>query len=98
MNFNIITLGCKVNQYESQAMSEMLINNGFEKATDPNKADITIINTCTVTAQSDLKCRQLVRKIKKLNPDCIAVAAYGKILPKEVLEIPKYGRWLCGVA
>ena len=65
MNFNIITLGCKVNQYESQAMSEMLINNGFEKANDPKKADITIINTCTVTAVTDAKNRKVIHKTLK---------------------------------
>ncbi len=73
MNFNIITLGCKVNQYESQAMSEMLINNGFTKSTDDKKADITIINTCTVTAVSDSKNRKIIRKTRRNNPDGVIV-------------------------
>lgn len=73
MDFNIITLGCKVNQYESQAMSEMLINNGFTKSTDDKKADITIINTCTVTAVSDSKNRKIIRKSRRNNPDGVIV-------------------------
>ncbi len=73
MNFNIITLGCKVNQYESQAMREMLENNGFTKSNDNNKADITIINTCTVTAVSDAKNRKVIHKVRRNNPDGIIV-------------------------
>lgn len=73
MNFNIITLGCKVNQYESQAMSEMLKNNGFTPSTDKNVADITVINTCTVTAVSDGKNRKLLRKTRRNNPEGIIV-------------------------
>lgn len=73
MNFNIITLGCKVNQYESQAMSEMLINNGFTRSADDKKADITIINTCTVTAVSDSKNRKIIRKTRRNNPDGVIV-------------------------
>ncbi|MDD6225537.1 MAG: tRNA (N(6)-L-threonylcarbamoyladenosine(37)-C(2))-methylthiotransferase MtaB, partial [bacterium] len=44
MNFNIITLGCKVNQYESQAMEEMLLKNGYFRSENPERADITVIN------------------------------------------------------
>jgi len=73
MDFNIITLGCKVNQYESEAMSEFLIQNGFLKSDSAGKADITIINTCTVTAVSDAKNRKIIRKTRRNNPDGIIV-------------------------
>ncbi|MBQ5398551.1 MAG: tRNA (N(6)-L-threonylcarbamoyladenosine(37)-C(2))-methylthiotransferase MtaB [Ruminococcus sp.] len=73
MNFNIITLGCKVNQYESQTMSDMLTQNGYTKSEDKNKADITIINTCTVTAVSDAKNRKLIHKARRNNPNGIIV-------------------------
>lgn len=73
MDFNIITLGCKVNQYESEAMSEFLLNNGFVKAKNSEKADITIINTCTVTAVSDAKNRKIIRKTRRNNPDGIII-------------------------
>lgn len=73
MNFNIITLGCKVNQYESQVMKEMLENNGFTKSNDNNTADITIVNTCTVTAVSDAKNRKVIHKVRRNNPNGIIV-------------------------
>lgn len=58
MNFNIITLGCKVNQYESQAMREDMLKNGFLLSDDRDRADITIVNSCTVTSVSDAKNRR----------------------------------------
>ena len=73
MNFNIVTLGCKVNQYESEAMREMLLNNGFAESEDSDKADITIINSCTVTAASDAKNRKMIRKIRRNNPEGIII-------------------------
>ena len=73
MNFNIITLGCKVNQYESQVMSELLRDNGFSPSDNKDKADITIINTCTVTAVTDAKNRKIIHKVRRNNPDGIVV-------------------------
>lgn len=62
MDFNILTLGCKVNQYESQAMREDMLNHGYNLSDDKNKADITIINSCTVTSVSDAKIVSLLTK------------------------------------
>lgn len=73
MNFNIVTLGCKVNQYESQAMREDMINNGFLLSENKDIADITIINSCTVTSVSDAKNRKIVNKVRRNNPDGIIV-------------------------
>lgn len=67
------TLGCKVNQYESQAMAQRLERNGFEITDASEQADVFIINSCTVTAESDRKTRQTVRRFRKLNPDSIIV-------------------------
>lgn len=72
MTFNIITLGCKVNQYESQLMSEYMISGGFTKSSD-KKADIFIINSCTVTHTSDSKNRKIINRIRRENPDAIIV-------------------------
>lgn len=67
------TLGCKVNQYESQAMAQSLEKHGFI-ITDPSEeADVYVINSCTVTAESDRKTRQAVRRFKKLHPESIVV-------------------------
>ncbi len=73
MNFNIVTLGCKVNQYESQAMREDMLKNGFVLSTDKDKADITIINSCTVTSVSDAKNRKIISKTRRNNPEGIIV-------------------------
>ena len=71
MNFKIYTLGCKVNQYESEYIRQIMILNGFMYTDDDLSADIVIVNSCSVTAVSDAKCRKLLRKIKRLKPDCV---------------------------
>ena len=63
------TLGCKVNQYETEAMSELFLNNGYEITDYESFADIYIINTCTVTAESDRKARQFIRRAISKNPE-----------------------------
>ena len=69
-----ITLGCKVNQYESNAMAQKLIEDGFEVVEINQKPDIAIVNTCTVTNMSDRKSRQMLRKVKEENKDAIVIA------------------------
>ncbi len=69
MTFNIITLGCKVNQYESQVMTEIMLKDGYILSDSKDTADIFIINTCTVTAVSDSKNRKLIRRIRRENPN-----------------------------
>ncbi len=73
MKFYIFTLGCKVNQYESQIMHESLVNNGFEYTKDYNNADIIIINSCTVTSASDSKAVKLMHRVKRENPESVLV-------------------------
>lgn len=69
------TFGCKVNQYETENVRELFNNKGYEETDDFTDAQICFINTCTVTSQSDSKCRQLIRKIRKSNPDCVIALA-----------------------
>ncbi len=71
MNVFYYTFGCKVNQYETENIREQLTMLGFSETEEIARADICVINTCTVTAQSDSKCRQLIRRIKKENPGCV---------------------------
>lgn len=73
MKAAFFTLGCKVNQYETQALSEALVKEGFIIVPDNEEADVYIINSCTVTAESDKKTRQAVRHYKRLHPDSIVV-------------------------
>lgn len=67
-------LGCKVNAYETEAMQELLENNGYEIVPFKEGADIYIINTCTVTNMADRKSRQMLHRARKMNPDAIVVA------------------------
>jgi len=83
------TLGCKVNQYETEAISEIFENSGYELVEFEDKADVYVINTCTVTSMSDRKSRQVIRKAKKTNPDSIVivVGCYAQTSPDEVKNI-----------
>ena len=83
------TLGCKVNQYETEAMLEMFKEDGYEQVGSEDYADVYVINTCTVTHMSDRKSRQYIRRMKKKNPDAIiaVVGCYSQVSPEEILEI-----------
>lgn len=67
-------LGCKVNAYETEAMQQMLEQSGYEIVSFTDKADVYIVNTCTVTNIADRKSRQMLHKAKKMNPEAIVVA------------------------
>jgi len=71
MNIAICTLGCKVNQYETQAMERELVRRGHALVPFEGPADAYIINTCTVTAVSDKKSRQMIRRARKQSPDAV---------------------------
>ena len=73
MKFFIETLGCKVNTYESEVMKSNMLDNGFIEAKDISLADIIIINTCSVTNQSDAKSRKVIRTAKRSAPNSIVV-------------------------
>ena len=81
-------LGCKVNAYETEAMQHLLEEAGYEIVPFPQKADVYVINTCSVTNMADRKSRQMLHKAKKNNPDSIVVAAgcYVQTSEKEVLN------------
>lgn len=68
-------LGCKVNAYETEAMKELLREDGYEIVNFHDKADVYVVNTCTVTSVADQKSRQTLHRAKKENPDAIVVAA-----------------------
>lgn len=67
------TLGCKVNQYETQLMEQKLNGAGFETVSHEDFADVYVVNSCTVTAESDRKTRQIIRRLKSLNPKAVVV-------------------------
>ena len=71
MKYAIYTLGCKVNQYETQAMEQLLSERGHEQGEFDGICDCYIINTCTVTAVSDKKSRNMIRRVRKQNPNAV---------------------------
>ncbi len=84
-----ITLGCKVNQYETNGMIQQFIKSGYQVVEPNEKADIYIINTCTVTNMSDRKSRQMLRRVRQCNPQAIVVACgcYVQVAKKELEKI-----------
>ena len=84
-----ITLGCKVNQYETNGMIQEFIEYGYEVIEHTEKADIYVVNTCTVTNMSDRKSRQMLRRVKELNPEAIVVACgcYVQVVKEELEKI-----------
>lgn len=83
------TLGCKVNQYETEAIAERFSDEGYRVVSFSEKADIYIVNTCSVTAMSDRKSRQMIRRAKKTNPEAViaVMGCYSQTAPEEVLDI-----------
>src|SRR5213075_2637830 len=84
------TLGCKLNFSETSSLSRMLENEGFEKKEFYDKADVYVINTCSVTDNADKECRQLVRRIQRKTPESLVVitGCYAQLKPKEIASIP----------
>ena len=93
MSFNkkvaFYTLGCKVNQYETESIKNQLIKKGYEEVSFEDKADIYIVNSCTVTSVADRKTRNMLRRAKKINPDgaVIVTGCYAQTNSKELLEM-----------
>ena len=84
-----ISLGCKVNQYETNAMSQEFIENGYDVVEFTDVADVYIVNTCTVTNIADRKSRQMLRRVKEINPEAVLVACgcYAQVGKEELEKI-----------
>ena len=87
----LYTLGCRVNQYETAAMEALFGKEGFRIVPFDNCADIYVINTCAVTAESERKCRQIIRRAKTKNPDALiaAVGCMAQSSTSNLLEMPE---------
>lgn len=85
------TLGCKVNQYETNAMEQQFIKNNYEIVENTQKADIYVINTCTVTNMAERKSRQMLRRVKEINPFAVLVVCgcYAQVAKNELEQIPE---------
>jgi threonylcarbamoyladenosine tRNA methylthiotransferase MtaB len=90
MKLRTVTLGCKVNQYETQFVREGLIGIGYEDAIEHETADLCIVNTCTVTSEGDSKSRQTIRRLARDNPAAkiVVMGCYATRAPEEVARLP----------
>ena len=85
------TLGCKVNQYETEAMKEQFLERGWTVVEETEEADCYIINTCTVTNLADRKSRQFIRRAKKVSPNAVVAVTgcYSQVKPEELWDMPE---------
>jgi threonylcarbamoyladenosine tRNA methylthiotransferase MtaB len=90
MKLKTHTLGCKVNQYETEFVREGLLGIGYHDADDGEPADLCIVNTCTVTAEGDSKSRQVIRRMARENPasKIVVMGCYATRAPQEVAALP----------
>ncbi|MEW6440764.1 MAG: tRNA (N(6)-L-threonylcarbamoyladenosine(37)-C(2))-methylthiotransferase MtaB [bacterium] len=86
----IVTLGCKINQYDSNSLAAAVELNGHRVVPDPAAADVILVNTCTVTGKTDYKGRQLIRKVIERNPSAVVVVTgcYAQVQPEPIAAIP----------
>jgi len=90
MKLRTVTLGCKVNQYETEYVREGLLGIGYEDAQDDDAAELCIVNTCTVTNEGDSKSRQTIRRLARKNPGAkiVVMGCYATRAPEEVAALP----------
>ena len=90
MKLKTITLGCKVNQYETEYLREGLLSIGYEDAVDTQPADLCVVNTCTVTSEGDSKSRQIIRRLARENPasKIVVMGCYATRASEEVSLLP----------
>ena len=90
MKLKTVTLGCKVNQYETEFVREGLLGIGFQDAEESDPADLCIVNTCTVTSEGDAKSRQVIRRLARENPasKIVVMGCYATRAPQEVAGLP----------
>ena len=90
MILRTLTLGCKVNQYETEYAREGLLSIGYEDANGDESAELCIVNTCTVTAEGDAKSRQAIRRLARRNPGAkiVVMGCYATRAPEEVAALP----------
>ncbi len=95
----LYTLGCKVSQYETQAIAEAFAERGFDVVSPNQVCDVYVVNTCTVTAEADRKCRQVIRRLQKKNPHAriLVTGCYSQVSPEAVANIPGVS-YVCGTA
>ncbi|MGE5443124.1 MAG: tRNA (N(6)-L-threonylcarbamoyladenosine(37)-C(2))-methylthiotransferase MtaB [Ignavibacteriales bacterium] len=86
---SFVTLGCKVNQYDTAAILNMLSRDGYREVLFPEEADIYVINTCTVTQKADAEARTYISRAKRINPDGVVIVTgcYAQVSPREIEKV-----------
>ena len=89
MKFRITTLGCKVNQFESDAIAQALESRGWQRAAEADQAEVCIVNTCTVTGKASMQSRQIIRQFMRREPGAriIVTGCYAQTAPDEIEKI-----------
>ena len=89
MHYIITALGCKVNQYEAQAIEMLLHAHGFTAAADGEPVDLIVVNTCAVTAEGGRKSRQMIRKLREEHPQalCAVCGCWSQLSPEDAASI-----------
>ena len=89
MHYIITALGCKVNQYEAQAIETLLHAHGFTAAADGEPVDLIVVNTCAVTAEGGRKSRQMIRKLREEHPQalCAVCGCWSQLSPEDAAAI-----------
>jgi threonylcarbamoyladenosine tRNA methylthiotransferase MtaB len=90
LKLKTVTLGCKVNQYETEFLREGLLGIGYQDAAEEDPADLCVVNTCTVTSEGDSKSRQIIRRLARENPasKIVVMGCYATRAPDEVATLP----------
>ncbi|GAA4440434.1 tRNA (N(6)-L-threonylcarbamoyladenosine(37)-C(2))-methylthiotransferase MtaB [Bremerella cremea] len=90
LKLKTLTLGCKVNQYETELVREGLVRGGYRDAVDTESADVCVVNTCTVTNEGDSKSRQAIRRLARDNPNSriVVMGCYATRAPEELKQLP----------
>jgi threonylcarbamoyladenosine tRNA methylthiotransferase MtaB len=93
-SFHTITLGCKLNQFDSAGIEGELMRRGFHQQPDASRAGVVIINTCTVTHKTDTDARKLIRRVRRNNPECrlLVTGCYAEHSPEEIRAVATIDR------
>ena len=90
--FHSITLGCKLNQFDTAAIEGELSRRGYVQAADPSSSGVVVVNTCTVTSKADSEARRIIRRVRRSNPDCrvLVTGCYAERDVGAIEAIPVY--------
>src|SRR5712692_6521408 len=95
--FHVLNFGCRASQADGTVLKGQLVEAGLEEVPHAEQSDLTVLNTCTVTAAADAEIRQVIRRIHRANPRCriLVTGCYAQRAPQEIAELPGVA-WVIG--